>query len=175
MESEREYDIYIFLHDDVVVNDSLLYNKLFDAEKRGRDVVGVAGSKGFEIPNPDVPTGWWSPPNQRHGLAGAVNHLQVTPNGQEMSCMTSYGPCPSRVLAIDGCFICLMNEGRKLRFNETFDFNHYDTALCMDAYKQGMNVGVEPIFISHKSPGQGFLKPEFLESQRKFIKEYFKV
>ena len=59
-----------------------------------------------------------------------------------------------------------------LKFNEKFKFDFYDVAFCMDAFKLGLNVGVEAILITHGSVGKGFLKPSFLEAQQVFIKEY---
>ena len=78
-------------------------------------------------------------------------------------------------MTIDGCFIAIMKSAldKGLRFNEKFNFDFYDIALCMDSYKLGLKVGVEPILITHKSVGQGFLKPSFLEAQKLFISEYF--
>lgn len=49
----RDADIIVFLHSDVIVNDIQLFEKLLAAKERGWDVVGVAGAKGYEIPNPN--------------------------------------------------------------------------------------------------------------------------
>jgi hypothetical protein len=51
-----------------------------------------------------------------------------------------------------------------LKFNEKFKFDFYDVALCMDAFKLGLNVGVEAILLTHDSIGKGALKPSFLEA-----------
>ena len=48
----NDADIVVLLHDDITVNDCLLFEKLEDARKRGLDIVGVAGSKGYQILNP---------------------------------------------------------------------------------------------------------------------------
>lgn len=48
----KDADIVVLLHDDITVNDCLLFDKLEDARKRGLDIVGVAGSKGYQILNP---------------------------------------------------------------------------------------------------------------------------
>lgn len=48
----NDADIVVLLHDDITVNDCLLFDKLEDARKRGLDIVGVAGSKGYQILNP---------------------------------------------------------------------------------------------------------------------------
>lgn len=49
---QQDADIVVLLHDDITVNDCLLFDKLEDARKRGLDIVGVAGSKGYQILNP---------------------------------------------------------------------------------------------------------------------------
>lgn len=49
---QKDADIVVLLHDDITVNDCLLFDKLEDARKRGLDIVGVAGSKGYQILNP---------------------------------------------------------------------------------------------------------------------------
>ena len=66
------------------------------------------------------------------------------------------------------------NNGLKLRFDEQFQWDFYDIDICLNAYKKGMKVGVEPIILTHGSIGKGLLKPEFLESQRKFLDKWFR-
>lgn len=163
----------LFLHDDVYINDILLFDKLLAAKKnRNLDVVGVAGAKGYQIPNPNQPTGWWSPPNSQFGFAGSVVHKDKE---RGIYLTTSYGPAPQRVLVIDGCFIAVMRSAidAGLRFNTNYKFDFYDIAFCLDAYKKNLKVGVEPILITHGSPGRGFLSPTFMQAQQQFVKEYF--
>ena len=62
-----------------------------------------------------------------------------------------------------------------MKFNENYQFDFYDMAFSLDAYKMGMKVGVEPVLLTHLSRGEGIKKPEFLESQNKFLEEYFGV
>lgn len=164
------YDWIVFIHDDCRIFDYSIYHRLEEANRRGYDIVGVAGSKGYEIPNPTVPTGWWSPPNRAFGLAGFVSH-----NIDGKSCMTSYGPAPQRVLVVDGLFIAIsrhaIEEG--LRFDEDFDFHGYDTSLCLRAWQMGLQTGVMPIYVEHSSPGTGFNSEAFLSAQMKLYEKYF--
>lgn len=165
------YDWIVFIHDDIRIYDTSIYQKLLDAEKRGWDVVGVAGSKSYIVPNPTIPTGWWSSPNKVNGLAGFVGH-----NIDGKISMSAFGPAPQRVLVIDGVFIAVSRravDGAGLRFEENHQFHFYDMDICYQAYKKGLAVGVEPIYIEHRSPGAGFRSPEFLEEQKKFIRKYF--
>ena len=108
------------------------------------------------------------------GLAGFIIHKDVSPDGETSTFATSFGPSPARTLTIDGCFMAFANNGLKLRFDEQFQWDFYDIDICLNAYKKGMKVGVEPIILTHGSIGKGLLKPEFLESQRKFLDKWFR-
>lgn len=164
------YDWIVFIHDDIRIYDTSIYLKLLDAEKRGWDVVGVAGSKSYQVPHPEIPTGWWSAQNKANGLAGFVAHNIDGEIG-----MSVFGPAPQRVLVIDGVFIAVSRRAVEagLRFDDAFCRDHYDMALCLNAYKKGLAVGVEPIYIEHRSPGAGFRSPEFLKSQMLLCDKYF--
>lgn len=111
LDSHSEFDCVVFIHDDLTIRDTTISELLDSAMKDGYDVVGIAGSKAYRIPDPNVPTGWWSPVNAQCGMAGQVLH------GDKTCLTTAYGPSPARVLVIDGCFICLMNRGLELRFD----------------------------------------------------------
>ncbi len=170
LDTHRNYDWIIFAHDDIRILSYDIYHRLLDAERRGYDVVGVAGAKGYEIPNPTVPTGWWSPPNRAFGLAGFVSH-----NIDGKSHMTVYGPAPQRVLVIDGLFIAISRHAleKGLRFDEDFDFHGYDISLCLRAWQLGIKCGVEPIYVEHASPGTGFNSDAYLRSQMKLYEKFF--
>lgn len=164
---KNEFDCVLFIHDDLTIRDITINEQLESAMKGGYDLIGVAGSKAYRIPDPNVPTGWWSPVNAQCGLSGQVLH------GSHTCMATSYGPSPARVLVIDGCFICLLNRGLELRFDEQFRFDHYDMDLCLQAYQRGMKVGVFPILCAHDSPGNGFKSLSFLESQKRLCEKWF--
>lgn len=162
------YDIIVFAHDDISITDSNIYEKLVQAKKKGLDLFGVAGGKGW-IPPKDPERHWgWNLASRECGLAGFIIHKDG-----DKTFATSFGPAPARTLTIDGCFMAFANNGLKLRFDEQFDFNFYDIDICFQAYKKGMKVGVEPIILTHGSIGKGLLKPEFLEAQRKFLGKWF--
>lgn len=171
IDRHQGYDWIVFIHDDIRIYDNSIYLKLLDAEKRGWDVVGVAGSKSYQVPHPEIPTGWWSAQNKANGLAGFVAH-----NIDGKIGMSVFGPAPQRVLVIDGVFIAVSRRAIEtgLRFDDAFNWNHYDMALCLNAYKKGLAVGVEPIYIEHRSPGAGFRSPEFLKSQMLLCDKYFR-
>lgn len=169
-----QYDAIVFIHDDITINDCLVYQKLKQASDRGMDVVGVAGGKGWMPPKDETRPVGWNVASRECGTNGFIIHKDVSQDGETHTFATSFGPSPARTLTVDGCFIALMNKGLELRFEEQFDFNHYDIDLCFQAYKKGLAVGVEPIILTHGSLGKGLLKPEFLESQRKFLNKWFR-
>ena len=166
------FDCVLFIHDDLTINDCQISEKLKDAmDDRGWDVVGVAGSKGFSIPNPSQRTGWWSAPNAQCGLVGGVLHHDKD-NGQ--SIYTSYGKSPSPALVVDGCFIAMSGRAiaRGLRFDPTFTFHCYDVDLCLTAWQMGLKTGVEPILVTHDSPGLGFTSDEFMKAQQLLVEKW---
>lgn len=164
-----QYDAIVFIHDDIVINDCLIYWKLKQAFDKGMDVVGVAGGRGWMPPKDETKPVGWNVASRECGTNGFIIHREG-----DSTFATSFGPSPARVLTIDGCFMALMNKGLELRFDEDFQFHFYDMAICMEAYKKGLAVGVEPIILTHGSIGRGLLTPEFLEAQKKFIGKYFR-
>lgn len=172
-EFSSEFDVVLFAHDDLVINDYLVFQHLLNAKQEGYGVVGIAGGKSWQIPcgvNPLVTPLGWTAATSTCGASGGVLHIDD--NGRFFQ--SSYGFAPSRVLTVDGCFIAMMNDGLNLRFDEDFTFDFYDMSLCMMAYLRGVKVGVYPILCTHYSMGKGVFKPEFLESQKKFLEKYIK-
>lgn len=70
LDSHSEFDCVLFIHDDLEIRDITVCEQLENAKKEGYDVIGVAGSKAYNVPDANVPTGWWSPLNAQYGLAG---------------------------------------------------------------------------------------------------------
>lgn len=66
------YDFVVFAHDDLSINDCLVYDKLMDGKY---DVIGVAGGKGWIPPdNPSQPCGW-TVAARGSGMAGMMTHV----------------------------------------------------------------------------------------------------
>jgi hypothetical protein len=105
-------------------------------------------------------------------LRGAVSHL--IPNGQ--SHVTPFGPSPERVAIIDGVFMSVnVKKVRSVgwKFNENYDFHHYDISSSLDANKKKLKLGVAPIHLIHSSPGlRDFNDITFQKNQAQFLKEY---
>lgn len=168
-EHGSDYDIVAFVHDDVFIDDGKLAYKLIEAHKE-YDIVGVAGGVNPQIKEPalwHLMCGGFGP-----NLRGFAGHY--LPGGN--MAITSFGPTPSRVAVADGLFLSVDTKKVKdagWKFNENYNFHHYDISSCLDANKLKLKIGVYPILIYHKSPGLLSLQdPVFLQNQAKFMKEY---
>ena len=158
---------FIFVHDDVEIHDLFLIEKLTEYHK-GYDVIGIAGSTEFLLNRPKLA---WHISN-KNSWRGAVTH--PTPEDPRILYCNTFGYCPSSVAVIDGLFISITKKALEagLRFNENYEFDFYDTALCLDAYLKHLTVGVIPLNCVHYSHGRGIIKPEYDKVQEKFRKEY---
>lgn len=164
-----DYDIVVFAHDDVFIDDGKIRQKLIDAHSH-YDIVGVAGGINPVIREPalwHVMCGGFGP-----NLRGFVGHCLP----EDKIAVTSFGPTPSRVAIIDGLFFSVSVKkirAHNWKFNERYTFHHYDISSCLDANKANLKIGVWPILLYHQSPGLRSLNDKvFLENQAKFIKEY---
>ena len=168
----KEDDICVFMHDDVEIHDLFFYEKLKKAHET-YDIVGVAGAT-KQAYSKDRPSLWhlscdnfiWGTGGKPGDGRGSI----ITPsNGQIIP--TVFGPSPSDVKFIDGCFISVNIKKMKevgLKFDDDFNFHHYDLQLCLDANKLGLKIGVWPIYLHHNSPGLRNFDQKFLESDKKF-------
>jgi hypothetical protein len=163
----------LFVHDDVWIDDCLLEYKLCKAMEL-YDIVGVAGTLNPKIVYPSL----WHIMGERADHRGYAGHLAkgaAHKQGDPMF-MTSFGETPSRAAIVDGLFVAI-NLSRisevDWRWNENFDFHHYDIAGCLDANSKGLKVGVYPINIFHASPGLKSLSDiEWSKSHNKFFSLY---
>lgn len=166
----KEYDYVIFVHDDVFLDDKRMVEKLLRAHK-AYDIVGLAGGLNPKLTQPalwHLMCGGFSGGN----LRGAVAH----PCSKEQLMVTNFGPSPDRVTILDGLFLSV--DVRRVnsvgwKFNENYDFHHYDIASCIDANKKQLKLGVAPLWVVHTSPGLLDINDEkFVTSQQKFLLEY---
>jgi hypothetical protein len=162
-------EFIVFVHDDVYIDDLKLVDKLETAHRHlGYHIIGAAGAARVQIGDPSL---WhlMSAPTDHRGF---VQHFLQ--NGQ-VYC-TSFGPTPSEVVLIDGLFMAVhlpsvLAKGWK--FNENYDFHHYDLASCLDAVKKGLRVGVYPIHMIHESPGlESAAHAQWRVSNQRFLAEY---
>jgi len=168
-ENGEDYDIVVFVHDDVFIDDGKLALKLIQAHET-YDIVGVAGGVNPQIKEPAL----WHIMCGGFGsnLRGFAGHY--LPQGGVA--ITSFGSTPGRVAIADGLFLSVNTKRVQetgWKFNENYTFHHYDIASCLDANKLKLKIGVCPILLYHKSPGLKSLSDTlFLENQAKFLKEY---
>lgn len=166
----NDFDYIVFLHDDVYVDDLGVCEKLIKAHTQF-DIVGLAGGVNPIIKAPAL---WHLMCGgfQSNNLRGAVSH----PCSKDQIMFTSFGPTPARVAILDGLFLSVKTKSVKetnWKFNESYNFHHYDIASCIDANKKKLKLGVAPIWVMHNSPGLlSFEDKNFNASQEKFLKEY---
>ena len=165
-----EYDYAVFIHDDVSVEDNLIFEKLIDAHTQ-YDIIGVAGGVCPKIQSPalwHIMCGGFGP-----NLRGFAGHYLP---GSDKTMITNFGPTPDRVAIIDGVLMSVnvkRTRDAEWKFNENYMFHHYDIASCLDANKLKLKIGVVPIYINHASPGLQSLEDiSFKRSQEIFLEEY---
>lgn len=164
-----KHDIVLFAHDDVFIDDIKLKGKLYTAiDDLKYDIVGLAGASKIEIKKPAL----WHLISDRNSWSGSVAH----PVNDKQLNVTNFGPWPARCLIMDGLFLAV-NLRRVLelgwKFNENYDFHHYDISSCLDANKLKLRMGTYPIYVTHMSPGLSSMKDKkFINSQEKFLQEY---
>ena len=171
-EKAKDYECIVFAHDDVFIDDAFIIDKLSDGfSVAGYDIIGVAGGLNPVIRAPAL----WHVMCKREDLRGFAGHF--TGNMSSIF-MTSFGTSPSRVALLDGLFIAV-NTKRVLetgwKFNEHYEFHHYDLASCLDANKLQLKLGVLPIHVIHESHGLSDANDKkFKRSEALFLAEYSK-
>ena len=165
----KKYDILLFIHDDVYVDDLKIRGKLYEAIKQ-YDIVGVAGCLYPIIRKPAL----WHLMSDRLNHRGYVAH--VNPQDIATINMTTFGPTPSRVAVIDGLFMAINLKSvlnSEWKFDEDFKYHHYDLSSCLYANEKNLKIGVTPINIIHASSGLSSISnPDFTESQDIFISKH---
>lgn len=162
-EKYKEYTA-LFVHDDVVLEDLFLYEKLIESPY---SITGLAGAKSF---NKLVDKLAWHLAAQPHTYVGEVAHFK-----EDQVWTTKFGPTNSRALILDGLFIsCKVKDllEKNLLFDEEFSFHFYDIAFCLRANESKITCGVLPIRVVHYGLGDSMLTPEWEEANIKFKQKY---
>jgi GT2 family glycosyltransferase len=156
-------DIMVFIHDDVYLDDRRLSKKLKEATENF-DIVGLAGTGSFQVQSPAI----WNN-SDKESWSGAVAHQH-----EGKTWMTSFGTMPRRCIIVDGLFIAVKTEAFKsgLRFDEQFDFHHYDLDFCLTAHGQGLKIGTAPIWVTHTSIGEWRNNPTWSKNESKFLSKW---
>lgn len=155
----------IFVHDDVLIEDLFLEEKL-DIAFEKFDIVGLAGSKKCDLSRPPA----WHLMSDKSEHVGEVAHSH-----NKVSWTTCFGPTDSRALLLDGLFLAVRVDKlleTETFFDEMFNFHHYDITFCLRANQNKLKLGVAPIKVTHFGLGDSMNTPEWHKSAEIFKKHY---
>ena len=160
---KNQEKLVLFVHDDLVLEDLFLYEKLIASPYA---ITGLAGAKSFNKHSSNL--AWHLASNG--DLVGEVAHSK-----DNNVWTTVFGPTKSRALTIDGLFICCnvkMLQESGVYFDEDFSFHFYDIAFCLRANLKKITCGVLPIRVVHHGLGDSMLTNEWQTANNNFRKKY---
>lgn len=175
------YDGVILVHDDVLIEDIFLLDKIeycFNALNVG--VVGVAGAKKIETLKSPI---LWHLVGGK-SLSGAVSHFLSDKNKNDkidyttVSIPTVYG-LPSRVVLCDGVFLALnlkkINDG--IQFDEKCPakWHFYDLLFSLTCVKNKIDIITYPIKLTHASSGLSEFTSDWLVGEQYFKKQIMEM
>lgn len=168
-----KYRWLVFVHDDVLVCDMFVLEKLDDGKKsHGFDIMGLAGSRHINIKNQLV--AWHTGNDPKRDWSGSVAH----PMDDSRILVSTYGPFNEPVLTLDGLFIAVNTEilkNSQICFDTQFEFDFYDMDFCVNAYNNhSIKLGTVDIFVEHSSTGKGIHKESYKSAQDLFVKKWEK-
>jgi hypothetical protein len=155
----------IFVHDDVLIEDLFFEEKLNLAFEK-YDIIGLAGTKKCDLQKPPA----WHLMSDRENFVGEVAHSK-----DKNMWTTCFGPTNSRALLLDGLFLAVNTQKlleNDVKFDERFNFHHYDITFCLRANEKKIKMGVAPIKVTHFGLGDSMNTPEWRESAAQFRKFY---
>lgn len=170
-QTQEKYNFIVFTHDDIWFNDYLFFDKVISSKF---DIIGAVGGCYWGVPSGfpiDAKPLIWTMATCGKGASGFMNH--DLKNGYFLP--SSYGVAPQETMTLDGSIIIFTRKAIEsgLRWDECFRFHWYDMDICFSAHRLGLKVGTANLLLTHESVGGSVVQPEFLESQRKFIKKWF--
>ena len=169
----KKHDIVVFAHDDIYIDDYKIRGKLYNAMQQF-DIIGLAGCVRPKIKKPVL----WHLMADKKDWRGYVFHSFSDAEDSHGLLCSSFGFTPARVAIIDGLFIAVNIKAAlkaDWRFNENFEFHHYDISSCLDANQKHLKIGTAPIHVIHDSPGLlNYDDMTFTASENKFIEIYGK-
>jgi hypothetical protein len=163
-EYKKEY--VIFLHDDVLIEDLFFEEKIQLAFEK-YDIIGLAGAKNCDL---SVEKCAWHLMTSPQNYVGEVAHSK-----NKKAWTTVFGSTDQRALLLDGLFIGVNVEmalSKNLKWDENFDFHHYDIAFCLNANTLKIKAGVFPLRVVHYGLGDSMLSESWENSNSKFKKIY---
>ena len=154
----------LFVHDDVVLEDLFLFEKLVSSPY---SITGIAGARTFNKTSEKLA---WHIAADRGSYVGEAAHIK---EGKIWT--TVFGPTNSRALIIDGLFIsCKVKQlvETETFFDENFQHHFYDITFCLRANEKKITCGVLPIRVIHHGLGDSMLTPEWEQANKLFKKNY---
>jgi len=164
----RNCPYVIFVHDDVLIQDCFILEKLAVAFD-DYDIVGLAGNTSVNL---TAEHSAWHLMSNNQPLVGEVQHIN---NGKIFT--SRFGDTPSRAIMVDGLFMAVKQDALNhfdVWFNEKFKFHHYDLSFCLNAFHKKLKCGVFPINVVHAGLGDSMHSKEWEKSNELFKKEYGK-
>lgn len=165
-----EYDTIIFAHDDVTIEDRLLFKKVAAGLVK-HDIIGLAGGKNLKLDHPAL----WHLMCDQQSWSGAVAHPF---EGGDKILVTTFGPSPQRCLLLDGLFLAVrvksLKDSPKVKFDEEIPCiaHFYDLDFCLTANENGFKLSTWPIWAMHNSPGLTEYSEEFRGGALYFIDKW---
>jgi len=156
--------IVLFVHDDLILDTLFLVEHL---NKSPYTVTGLAGSTAINLQEDKCA---WHLMSKREHLRGEVKHIR---DGKIWT--TVFGDTTGVVTVLDGLFFAVNVEQiltTPARFNEKFNFHHYDLAFCMECQKHNVSMGVLPINVIHFGLGDSMLTNNWEDSNKNFKEIY---
>lgn len=145
---DSQYDIVVFMHDDLILETRNMTPKVVKLFERHADygIIGIAGTD-------KLTSGmWWQ---NRENMFGVVGHMHEGKRHVNHYSKGTFNEKLKDVVVVDGLFF-MVHKGRiKKEFNEQFEgFHFYDLSFCVDNYLEGVKIGLTTKFdITHKSIG----------------------
>jgi hypothetical protein len=161
--------IALFVHDDVVIDDMFLYEKLVNSPY---SITGLAGATSFNKKNDNL--AWHlCAPKEHH--VGEVAHAHIDWRNNTTYWTSVFGKTTSRALVVDGLFICCNIKdvaSKGLSFDERFKFHFYDLSFCLRANALQVKCGVLPIKVTHYGLGDSMLTEDWKKYNEEFRNAY---
>ncbi len=167
--SPDNYDLLIFVHDDVWIDDYFLADRVIEG-LNAFSVIGVAGNR-RRIQNQPA---WLFVDEQltmdsKTNLSGSVAH-GTNPFGH----VNVFGPVPAECELLDGVFLAARRSALRkseVLFDPRFLFHFYDMDFCRSAREKGLRLGTWPICLTHQSVGI-FGSPAWAEGRRLYFDKW---
>jgi GT2 family glycosyltransferase len=166
-EAVKEPALLVFAHDDLHILDYYWVDQLA-ISLRQFQLVGLAGNK-RRVPGQ---SGWAFLDDKctcddPENFSGMVGHGTSFPPEN----LSFFGLPRQEVKLLDGLLLACHSKtliDSDIRFDEHFDFHHYDIDLCRQAEMKGLKMGTCPLSVIHESAGNFGTAP-WIASYRKYI------